>query len=701
MGTSAKSKHAVYLFDELKKFQKVGILCDVKLPAKFESVMAHKVVLLSARSNSVESTSSSSSEYSESLSSDTSDLLKEDLSSESDVFTVEHAYSACSSHAPSPTCSSPDLEQEDSALQRQLDTINRLRLNHECCDVRLETDDDNCDAHRVVLAACSDYFRAMFITSRMMENDLTTVKLQGITGHCLRKILGFMYTGEIPFPSFEDTIKLLDISVYYQIAPLVERCVHFLESTISPETSCYLLWISKELALNDLTDSCHDYIINHFSELSSAGADIGYYLEAQDFLSCLTSAVYPKGAEALEFETSVLTSVLYWFAENHSLESSIHEEILNQVRFSLIPSANITECCERVMKSDVRNNGYNISAVFGTLVHRFVSEALEYHDKLFSQPLLNMAKHGLRGDNYSIVSIDGVMADKRVNVQESAKNISLYSGPDAVPAPESEEGKLRAIRDPYHNVIELNGFLYLIGGTRNFCAGFSTNVMRYDPRLDTWVQCADMNTPRGDFAVGVVENKIIVAGGRSRRGYLNTCEMYDPETNTWTLIAKLPTARYMAAACVVNGTLFISGGFDEHEAIDTIIKYNCEKNKWERAGTPMLNERGYHIMIPGPNNKLWVVGGVDHPFSGRNVWDVEAFDLVKRRWSYVGQVLAVKPFLSTVRLNSFHNDTGNITICPVTMSGTGHVMVEYQPARNMWFEMKENAQSYQVAIESD
>merc|ERR1712136_302803 len=127
MGTSAKSKHAVYLFDELKKFQKVGILCDVKLPAKFESVMAHKVVLLSARSNSVESTSSSSSEYSESLSSDTSDLLKEDLSSESDVFTVEHAYSACSSHAPSPTCSSPDLEQEDSALQRQLDTINRLR----------------------------------------------------------------------------------------------------------------------------------------------------------------------------------------------------------------------------------------------------------------------------------------------------------------------------------------------------------------------------------------------------------------------------------------------------------------------------------------------------------------------------------------------------------------------------------------------
>lgn len=462
---TAKSKHAVYLFEELKKFQKVGILCDVKLPAKFESVMAHKVVLLSARSNSVES--SSSSDY-ESLP-DSKDLFsKED--DQSDVFTVEHAYSPCSTHAPSPT---PTVDQQDSTLQRQLDIINNLRLNHECCDVRLVTDDDYCDAHRVVLAACSDYFRAMFITSRMMENDLTTVKLQGITGQCFRKILGFMYTGEISFSNFEDTVKLLDISVYYQITPLVERCVSYLETNIVPETICYLTWISKELALQDLTDTCLSYITNHFSELSSAGCEIGI-LAAADFLSCLTSAVFPQGTDALAFETSVLTSVLHWFAENHAMSSSsIQQDILNQVRLSLIPSSVITECCDMVMKSvPDRTGGYNISAVFGSLVHSYISDALQYHEKLFSQPLMSMAKHQLRGDNYSIVSIDGVMADKRVKVQESAKNISLYSGPDAVHVPECPDGKLRAIRDPYHNVIEMNGFLYLIGGTRKFCAGF-------------------------------------------------------------------------------------------------------------------------------------------------------------------------------------------------------------------------------------
>lgn len=65
--------------------------------------------------------------------------------------------------------------------------------------------------------------------------------------------------------------------------------------------------------------------------------------------------------------------------------------------------------------------------------------------------------------------------------------------------------------------------------------------MRYDPRLDSWLQVADMNVPRGDFAVGVVNDRIIVAGGRSRRGYLSSCEMYDPSTNTWTMIAKLPS----------------------------------------------------------------------------------------------------------------------------------------------------------------
>jgi hypothetical protein len=689
-GNTEKSKHAVYLFEELKKFQKVGILCDVKLPARLESIQAHKVVLLSARSNSVDSCSDSDAYLSD------ADFAKEEPS---DVFAVESAYSPCGSQQVSSGCEGCSSE-EDSTLQRQLDIINDLRLNQECCDVRLVTDDDYCDAHRVVLAACSDYFRAMFITSQMVENDLATVKLQGISGQCFRKILGFMYTGEIAFNSIEDTVKLLDVSVYYQISLLVERCVAFLKEHITPEVCCYLTWISKELALQSLTESCLEFISNNFTELASVKCEVGYYLEASDLLTCLTSVSYPEGADALEFEMSLLSTVLHWFVDNHSVLSPIHEEILEQVRFALIPSDRITECCDTVMKSStVESSGYNVASVFGPVVHSFICEAHQYHERLFAQPLMGMAKSGLRVECPSIVSIDGVMANNRVKVQQSAKNISLYSGPEMVPDSQTaEESSPMAIRDPYHNVVELNGFIYLLGGTRKFHPGFSTSVMRYDPRLDVWVEVADMNVPRGDFAVGVVDDCIIVAGGRSRRGYLNTCEMYDPGTNSWKFIAKLPGARYMAATCLVNGAFYISGGFDEHEALDTMLKYNSEKNKWERCGTPMMNERGYHVMIPGPKNKLWVVGGVDHPFSGRNVWDVEAFDVAKKRWSYVGQVLAVKPFLSTVRLNSFLNDVGNVTICPVTLSGGSDVMVEYQPNRRMWFEMKEHAASFTISV---
>ena len=86
---------------------------------------------------------------------------------------------------------------------------------------------------------------------------------------------------------------------------------------------------------------------------------------------------------------------------------------------------------------------------------------------------MKMANAGLRVGCYNIVSVDGVMANNRVKVQRLAKNISLCTGPEvsttshAIP----QESPL-AIRDPYHSVIELNGFIYVIGGTRKFHAGF-------------------------------------------------------------------------------------------------------------------------------------------------------------------------------------------------------------------------------------
>ena len=50
----------------------------------------------------------------------------------------------------------------DSHAKSILTTMNNLRKENTLCDVQLRVEDKNFAAHRIVLAACSDYFCAMF-----------------------------------------------------------------------------------------------------------------------------------------------------------------------------------------------------------------------------------------------------------------------------------------------------------------------------------------------------------------------------------------------------------------------------------------------------------------------------------------------------------------------------------------------------------
>ena len=50
----------------------------------------------------------------------------------------------------------------DSHAKSILTTMNNLRKRNTLCDVILNVEEQDFPAHRIVLAACSDYFCAMF-----------------------------------------------------------------------------------------------------------------------------------------------------------------------------------------------------------------------------------------------------------------------------------------------------------------------------------------------------------------------------------------------------------------------------------------------------------------------------------------------------------------------------------------------------------
>ncbi|GAA6090314.1 kelch-like protein 12 isoform X1 [Tachysurus ichikawai] len=74
-----------------------------------------------------------------------------------------------------------------------LNAMNALRKSNTLCDITLRVENTDFPAHRIVLAACSDYFCAMF-TSEMAENGRSFVDIQGIAASTMEILLDFVYT---------------------------------------------------------------------------------------------------------------------------------------------------------------------------------------------------------------------------------------------------------------------------------------------------------------------------------------------------------------------------------------------------------------------------------------------------------------------------------------------------------------------------
>lgn len=77
-----------------------------------------------------------------------------------------------------------------------LESLNLLRCRQELCDVVLEVGSKRIYAHRVVLAACSPYFHAMF-TGELQESKQTEVEIKDIDEHAMEILVKFAYDSHI------------------------------------------------------------------------------------------------------------------------------------------------------------------------------------------------------------------------------------------------------------------------------------------------------------------------------------------------------------------------------------------------------------------------------------------------------------------------------------------------------------------------
>lgn len=79
----------------------------------------------------------------------------------------------------------------------------------------------------MVLASCSDYFRAMF-TDAMLESRQSEICLNGVSAGGMRLLLEYAYTSRLAL-TLANVQDVLSAASHVQLVAVVEACSNFLQ----------------------------------------------------------------------------------------------------------------------------------------------------------------------------------------------------------------------------------------------------------------------------------------------------------------------------------------------------------------------------------------------------------------------------------------------------------------------------------------
>ncbi len=222
-----------------------------------------------------------------------------------------------------------------------------------------------------------------------------------------------------------------------------------------------------------------------------------------------------------------------WLAKNH----------ITPARFAL-------GAC--VVSSEVIIMGGASGDNFSNLTYYGTTEAYNPATNLIGGPkastLIPLARFGIAVLNNDIYILGG-QTTGGVNVS----SVEVYTGNTwfwSTPMPHH-------LRDCA--AVTIGGKIYVMGGYTS-SGQVTSEVMVFDPGLDSWSSAAPMPTARTGLAAAVLNNKIYAIGGFSGSSDLNTLEIYDPSADSWTAGPAMLTARKCLAAAVVNNCIYVLGG---------------------------------------------------------------------------------------------------------------------------------------------
>lgn len=536
--------------------------------------------------------------------------------------------------------------------------IRALRDEGKLFDFTIKVGERELKSHKVLLAACSDYFKAMLSSdSRECRDNL--VELEDVEPETMESILDFCYTSRIDI-NVNTVQSTLMVASRLQFLSIQEMCVNYLRELIDIFNCLCILRISSTCNLTDLYQRTLEFCLDNFCKIT----DTPEFLDLEpSYLKILVSNDYLN----VDKEVEVVNSVMRWLNADKEGRLKHLDDILSQARFPLIEPLDLIRLSENETVKSLDKSIKYISKAKDYLLLRMYHKdpkcqavlmsdmmgerckprhTIKRRQRIFaiggwtqrSKSIATVEEYNPHSDSWREVE---PMSKPRCGVGVTVLGQYIYAvgghdGQDYLKTVERFDTKTgiwsQDVSDMHVErtslgVVALNGYIYAIGGQSRSCEALET-VERYDPSTNEWTFCKSMLQKRLGAGVTVLDNSIYVIGGACEKS-LNSVECYNPVEDKWYLKASMRVSRKHFGCTTFKGSIYVAGGRYEINELDSTEKYDPNTNSW--TNIPKMSVKRSAVGLVGLDDYIYAVGGVSGETQHKLV---EAFDFTKVSWGH-------------------------------------------------------------------
>ncbi|KAJ0058992.1 hypothetical protein NL108_003346 [Boleophthalmus pectinirostris] len=541
------------------------------------------------------------------------------------------------------------------------DGLCDLLENDKFVDCVLKVQDKEFPCHRLVLAASSPFFKAMFL-SELEESKKHEIVLKDVEPGILGMILRYLYTSDINLTE-QNVQDIFMVANMYQIPSIFSVCVSYLQEKLVLGNCLAIFRLGLLLDCPRLALGAREFICERYQVV----------VRDQDFMQLSPSELailITSDALNVDREEIVFESLMDWVKHDENNRLKDLPELLHCVRFRLIPLD--------YLKDKVEKHQY---IRFSQEMKKDLELVKDAHKGRLPKPQKHNSKGAAGGEDEDEEDdeegyLPGILnnnprfgmfeLDLILMISDTGTVAYDPVGNECFVASESTE-----IPKNHCSLVTKQNQIFVVGGLlfneEDKDEPFSSYFLQFDPVSSEWLGMPSQPSPRCLFGMTDIENSIFVVGGKELKDgehVLDSVMIYDRQSFKWGESDPLPYQVYGHGTVSHNGLVYVIGGKSESKkCMRRVCTYNPTKFEWKDLA-PMNTARAL-FGITVHEDQIYVVTGVTD--SGLTS-SVEVYDIATNKWSEFTEFPQERSSLNLVSMGGFLYAIGGFAMMPTETS---------------------------------